>query len=231
MALSITIPVKLDILQESIKGLQSILKNLQPNTANFKAIEKIINSMTQQAQKLQGQLSVPFTNEAQFKSSNKTIEQLEESAARVAAVMSELQFSDLKLNPEQMNSFNQLNTQIVELQTNYQNFINEVKNSLLENTGNKSLIDNILGTKVATADFTQIKAAVDKHVADLEQAAEKERQAYEKMRNNADLAQRANLLTSSGEGGGINRNTVGNDIFKKFALYARSALLRIFSYA
>ena len=214
MATEIRIPVKLEVLQNSIADLQKILNNLQPNTSGYKAIEKIIQSMVQESQKLQAQLSKPFNSEGQFRTTNKTIEKLEESAARISVIMGQLKFSDLKLTPQQQGAFDELNNKINEIKSNYQTLSNEVKTGLLNKGNNADLIAGLPNGGMLEAGFAEIKNAVDKHVADLEAAAEKERAAYEKMRSNAELANRADVLTSSE--GGISYKTVGKAIFDKF---------------
>ena len=144
----IRVPVKLDVLSSSISDLQKILNNLQPNTANFKAIEKIINSMVQESQKLSAQMSKPFTNEGQFRSTNKTIDKLEESAARISVIMNGMKFSDLKLTPDQQNQFDELNNKINEIKNNYQSLTNQVKQGLLKSTDNQNLIAGLPDGKI-----------------------------------------------------------------------------------
>ena len=215
MASEIRVPVRLEILQDSISNLQKILNNLQPNTANFKMVERIINQMTNEAQKLQAQLSRPFTNENQFKSTNKTIDKLEESSARIQVILNSLKFSDLKLTPEQQNSFDELNNKINQIRSNYEQFTNEIKQGVISNASNKQLIDGLFGSGGALrANFADIKAAVDEHVKTLEEGATRERAQYEKMRSNAELAARARILTS--HDGGINKETIGESLFNKY---------------
>ena len=215
MATEVRIPVRLEVLQDSISGLQKILNGLQPNTANFKAVEKIINQMTQEAQKLQAQLSRPFTNEGQFRTTNKTLDKLEESAARIQVIMGQLQFSDLKLTPAQQESFDQLNSKINEIKTNYTDFLNKIKEGVISNSANKQLVDNLFGSAgTLKANFDEIKQAIDDHIDSLASQVEREKAEFDKMRSNAELAERASVLTSTK--GGITRKTVGNAIFDQY---------------
>ena len=81
------IPVSFEALQSSITDLQKILDGLQPNTKQWKELSRIINTMTSEASKLQAQMSMPFTSQKQFNSAEKTIDKLEQTAARVSIVM------------------------------------------------------------------------------------------------------------------------------------------------
>lgn len=210
----IRVPVKLEVLQNSISDLQKILNNLQPNTASFKAIEKIINSMVNESQKLQAQLSKPFTNEGQFKSTNKTIDKLEESAARIQVVMNGLKFSDLKLTPDQQSSFDELNNKIIQVKSNYEDFLNKLKTGVVTNGNNRSLIEALPGKDMLDANFSDISSAVDKYVSELQTKVKQAEDALNKLQSNVELARRSEILTTTGKG--INKESLGEALFNKY---------------
>ena len=210
----IRVPVKLEVLQNSISDLQKILNNLQPNTASFKAIEKIINSMVNESQKLQAQLSKPFTNEGQFKSTNKTIDKLEESAARIQVVMNGLKFSDLKLTPDQQSSFDELNNKIIQVKSNYEDFLNKLKTGVVTNGNNRSLIEALPGKDILDANFSDISSAVDKYVLELQTKVKQAEDALNKLQSNVELARRSEILTTTGRG--INKESLGEALFNKY---------------
>lgn len=217
----ISIPVKLEVLRSSISDLEKILNNLQPNTSGWKSLSKLIGQMQTEAEKLQAQLNIPFGSQKQFNAATKTIDQIEQIAARIRVAMENLKFSDIKLSPEQTKQFESLEQEILNIRNAYKQLQDDVKKELLSNSTNSSLIAG-LNVKTLESDFEDIKAAVDKHVADLESSVTRQQEAFNKLKSNIELGERAKILTSSK--GGLTREALGDSFFNQFLTDASGQL-------
>jgi chaperonin cofactor prefoldin len=127
--------------------------------------------------------------------------------------MESIQFSDLKLTPAQTAEFQKFQQEIDNIRNSYKQLQDEVKNSVLKIGNNASLLSGI-NVNAVNNDFEQIKSAVDKHVADLNAAVDKQQEAFDKLKQNVELGMRATTLTSSE--GGLTREALGDTIFDKF---------------
>ena len=213
MATEISIPVRLKILQDSIGEFQKVLSNLQPNTKNWKDLSRIIENMSSEVQKLQGQMSVPLTSAKQFAQTEKTIDRLQEIAGRTQAVMNSLKFSDIKLTPAQADQLKAFDEEIKTIETSYKSLQDTVKQQLLTNQNNSNLIQG-LDKGALDKSFSEIKQAVEQHVQDLENSVSKQKAAFDKLRSNVELGERATALTSSDKG--LTREALGQTIFDKY---------------
>lgn len=211
MATEIQVPIRLKVLQDSISEFQKILNNLQPNTNNWKALNKIINSMSTEAQRLQAQLSTPFSSEKQFTQANKTIDKLEEAAARVSVVMQGLQFSDIKLTPEQINQFSKFEEEINKIRDAYKKLQDETKGKLFSVEKNQSLLGNI-GKGTLEKDFEGLESAVENHIKKLDSQIKSRNEKLTELRSDKALGDSASSLITKG----MSVESIGEDVFNKY---------------
>ena len=220
MATEIQVPVRLKVLQESIAEFQKILNDLQPNTSNWKALNKIISQMVSESQKLSAQLSVPFSSEKQFTQANKTIDKLEETAARVSVVMQQLKFSDIKLTPGQENQFKAFETEIDKIRNAYKKLLDDTKQELLSNANNKTLIGNIDG-KALEKDFIGIEKAIQAHTQKLESQIKERNEKLAELRSDRALGESATSLITEG----MSAESIGEEVFNKYLRYTKNGTL------
>ena len=211
MATEISVPVRLKVMQDSIASFQKILDNLQPNTTNWKALNRLISSMSTEAQKLQAQLSKPFSSQQQFNSTEKTIDKLEEAAARVSIVMQGLKFSDIKLTPAQTQELQRFDNEINKIRESYKQLQEEVKEKLLSDTNTSDLIGSLKGD-VLSKSFSEIESAVDTHINNLKKKVDEKNQQYEALLSNKRMGESATQLVTNG----LSAGSIGSDIFDKF---------------
>ena len=210
----ISVPVRLKVIQDSISDFQKILDNLQPNTKNWKDLNRLISQMSSEASRLQAQISKPFSSEKQFNSAEKVLDKLEESAARMKIVMEGLKFSDIKLTPQQTQELQQFDDEINQIRASYKQLKEDTKKQLLSNDDNKNLLGLIPRKDVLNKDFDEIKIAVDQHVKNLERSVENQKRQFDRLKSNIELGERATTLTSSD--GGLTREALGDSIFDKY---------------
>lgn len=220
MATEINVPIRLKVLQDSISEFQKILNNLQPNTNNWKALNKIISSMSTEAQKLQAQLSTPFSSEKQFTQTNKTIDKLEEAAARVSVVMQGLQFSDIKLTPEQTSQFNKFEEEINKIREAYKKLQDETKDKLFATEKNQLLLENI-GKGTLEKDFEGLESAVENHIKKLDSQIKSRNEKLAELRSDKVLGDSATSLITKG----MSAESIGEDVFNKYLRYTKDGML------
>ena len=220
MATEVQVPIRLKVLQDSISEFQKILNNLQPNTNNWKALNKIINSMSTEAQRLQSQLSTPFSSEKQFPQANKTIDKLEEAAARVSVVMQGLQFSDIKLTPEQINQFTKFEEEINKIRDAYKKLQDETKGKLFSVEKNQSLLGNI-GKGTLEKDFEGLESAVENHIKKLDSQIKSRNEKLAELRSDKALGDSATSLITKG----MSVESIGEDVFNKYLRHTKDGAL------
>ena len=89
---AINLPVNLEVMQSSLNDLQKVLNKLEPDSAPFKSLSRIILEMTRGMEKFQIQTSKGFTSQRQFDQAQKTVEKLEESLTRAQLAISRIKF-------------------------------------------------------------------------------------------------------------------------------------------
>ena len=220
MATEIQVPIRLKVLQDSISEFQKILNNLQPNTNNWKALNKIISSMSAEVQKLQAQMSMPFSSEKQFTQANKTIDKLEETATRISVVMQGLQFSDIKLTPEQINQFTKFEEEINKIRESYKKLQDETKGKLFAVEKNQSLLGNI-GKGTLEKDFEGLESAVENHIKKLDSQIKSRNEKLAELRSDKVLGDSATSLITKG----MSVESIGEDVFNKYLRHTKDGML------
>lgn len=210
----INVPVRLKVIQDSVNDFQKILDNLQPNTKGWKDVSKLLGQMSSEAQKFAAQMSRPFSSERQFDQAEKTLDRLEESAAKMRVLMQGLDFSDIKLTQAQSTELQKFDKEINQIRLSYQKLQNDVKNKLINNNNNADLLGVLPKKDILNKGFDEIKSAVDQHVKDLEKSVENQKKQFERLKSNIELGTKATVLTSSD--GGLTREALGDTIFDKY---------------
>ena len=207
--ITVDVGVRLNVLQSSIADLERIVnKSLTPDTSGFKAMQKIITSMRNEAEKLQIQMNKGFGSQQQFNQAGKTIEKLETSLARAKLAAENIKFSDIKLDSNQQKMFNDIEQQIAKAEAEFTEFQNKVRDGIILKDSNKPLLD-MVGVKPSdyAKSFDEISSIIDKGVARIEQQYADANRKLAVAQLNADPGQRAahNLIT-----GGITKDSFGD---------------------
>ena len=106
--ITVDVGVKLNVMQSSLADLQKVLSHLEPDSAGFKSLSKVINEMTREMEKFQVQTSKGFTSNKQFDQAERSIEKMEETLVKAQIAMGNLKFSDIKLDANQTKAFESL---------------------------------------------------------------------------------------------------------------------------
>lgn len=194
----IKIPVKLNVLQSSIAELQQMLSRLEPNSAGWIKLSKIINRMTADVDKIQRDTSKPFINSTQFSRLERTIDNIEDGMKEVQQTASRIKFSDLKLDSTQQAELKRLNQVIDNIKNSIKNAKDEAKKSLMSGDTKQTLLG--LDVSAETKTYDELKKTIQtksREVANsYQQAQEKLNQAQAKVnarKNAATLAKSASV--------------------------------------
>lgn len=194
----IKIPVKLNVLQSSIAELQQTLSRLEPNSAGWIKLSKIINRMTSDVDKIQRDTSKPFINSTQFSRLERTIDNIEDSMKEVQQTASRIKFSDLKLDSTQQAELKRLNQVIDNIKNSIKNAKDEAKKSLMSGDTKQTLLGLDVSAETKTYDELKrtIQAKTREVINSYQQAQEKLNQAQAKVntrKNAAALAKSASV--------------------------------------
>ena len=162
--ITVDVGVRLNVLQSSITELERSLKNLKPDEAGFKGLQKIISSMRAEMEKLQIQTGKSFSSPQQFKQAGKTVEKLETSLARARLAVENIKFSDLKLDSNQQKAFEQVEHQIEAAESKFNDFQEKIKSGII---GNSAIQDGLqlIKTSDLQKSFDELDKIIDKSVA------------------------------------------------------------------
>jgi len=167
--ITVDVGVRLNVLQSSIADLERIVsKSLTPDTSGFKAMQKIITSMRNEAEKLQIQMNKGFGSQQQFNQAGKTIENLETSLARAKLAAENIKFSDIKLDSNQQKMFSDIEQQIAKAEAEFTEFQNRVKDGILQNTSKN--VTDLVGLQPSdfSKSFDEVSAIIDRGVSRIE---------------------------------------------------------------
>ena len=171
MADAVRVPVELEVLQSSVKQVESILDNLQPHTSSWNELSKILSSMRKEADNLGIALSRPFTSQTQFNAAQKSINKINEALDKVKLASKGINFSDIKLTPDQTATFNQLQKQLADLEKQVTTFKTNIRNSWFQN-------DNDIGKDLIKIDPTLVTKNFDDIIKIVKQKGKQIEQAY-----------------------------------------------------
>lgn len=143
MNTEITIPVRVQVLRDSIAELQSQLSNLDVNSSSFKTLNKYIQSMTQEMTKFEAMTSRSFGSQTQFNKANKSVEKMEDTLAKARIAMNDIKFPELKLSGAQQKEWDNLNNALDAAMKKFDNVKEKFKQGLLSDTGTSRLFETI----------------------------------------------------------------------------------------
>ena len=166
MATEIKVPVRFEVLQDSINTIKSTLANIKPESGAWRTLNTILQSLTREADKLQITMSKPFTNQSQFTNAEKSIEKMEEGLDRARIAMSRIKFSDIKLTPEQTNAFNNLKTELKSIEQEINQFKVNAKAALQNDDVWKDFMK--IDPNAATRTFDQLLTMVRRKNSELQ---------------------------------------------------------------
>ena len=165
--ITVDVGVKLNVLQSSLADLQNILKHLEPDSSGFKKMQSIIAEMTREMERFQVQTSKGFTSNKQFDQANRSVEKMEETLAKAQIAISNLKFSDIKLNPNQTQAFSALEQAIVSAEQKLDSIKEKTKQGIFSDTTSINTL-SALDPKGITKSFDEIDAIVSRGVKDIE---------------------------------------------------------------
>ena len=130
MASEIKVPVRLEVLQDSISSIRSLLSNLKPDASGWKELNNILRTMEKEATNLQTTMAKPFGSQAQFNNAEKSVNKLDDALERARITMGRIKFSDIKLNPAETAELNKLQEELKSIETEVTRFKASLKQNL-----------------------------------------------------------------------------------------------------
>jgi len=209
--ISFDVDVRLKVLQSSVKEIQEILNKLEPDSSGYKEISKIIDSMKKDMDQLQIQTAKPFVSEKQFQQTEKTIDKLENSLGRAKIAVDRIKFSDLKLDPQQQETFEELRKKIVSIKTEYEAFKEREKIELFKKSEFKEFADSI-DPNLINKKFDQVVNTIQKKTESIDKALQASINNLNKYTAQVQVGEN---IKSFIEKGGITRESLGEDAFNK----------------
>lgn len=207
---SVDVPVRLQVMQDSINTLKRVLSGLKPESAPFKVLENTIKSMSAQMEKFQIQTSKSFGSQQQFNQAGKSIDKMEESLAKARLQLQNIKFSDLKLDKNQNNILEGFEKEFNAIDERVEQFKNQLKANILAAGNNSEILNNLMGGKAAEQSFDRLLINMTKKVQDFETQLK----ASQNTLNNFNVEKITKAYNVSQEG--ITRESLGGDLFDKF---------------
>ena len=221
MVNEVRIPVRLDVLKDSVNDLQGILEHLKPDSSSFKHIVKYLQQMNDEITRFQALTNSAFSDQAAFNKAGKSIDKMQESLNKANVAIGDLKFSDIKLDASQLKSFQAVEVQIKAIKEEFAGIKEQAKQSLLSDNATKDLIGN-LNPSYLKKDFDALSKAIDSEVSKLEtkliNAQNKLNDALNKKQSKAD---EINRLTTHG----ISKEGLGEEVFNRFFQQNKAGLL------
>lgn len=210
--------VRLQVMQSSVSNLQKVLDKLEPNSAGFNKLDKIIKAITREMEDFQVQTSKAFTSQQQFNKAEKTLEKIGDNLIRAQNTVDGLKFKDIKLTDDQVKSFDLLKEQLKKVNEEVDTVKENFKETLLGKGRNKSIIEGV-DANLVTKNFDTILNRLPKAI---EKANKEFYAAQQKFDLFSTKKDRASLLTTEG----ITKNSLGDDFFNRFFEETKSGAIR-----
>ena len=171
----IKVPVKLEVLQDSITQLKSVLSSLKPESGAWKELQNILRTMTKEADALQAAMNKPFGKQSQFNAAEKGVGKIEDALERARIVMGRIKFSDIKLDDSQAATLKSFESQLDAIAQKAKNFKATLKAEL---QGSEQWADLLkIDPNAVTHSYDQIVKEVEKRVTKIEQESKKATEA------------------------------------------------------
>ena len=212
MTNEVRVPVRLDMLKESISEIQGILAHLQPDTTGFKKLSKYLQELTNEMTKFQAQTNSAFGSQAAFNKAGKSVDKMEESLNKARVAIQDLKFSDIKLDSNQLKAFSDLEREIESITSKLDAVKEKTKQDILSNDVTKNLISSI-DPKYVQHSFDEISKIIDTEVNKLSQ---KTLQANTKLNDFLSKREAKSSEIKALTTYGISKEGLGEDVFKRF---------------
>lgn len=221
MAAEIKVPVRLEVLQESISQIRSTLANLKPESSGWKELSNILRTMEKEALNLQATMSKPFGTQAQFSNAEKSVDKLDDALERARITMGRIKFSDLKLNPAETAELKKLQQELKDIENEVTKFKADIKQNLQLSDIWDSLVE--LDPNAVTHSFDEIVKTVQNRVSKLQAEAKKAKEAF----NDSQAGARKGELTQKLLGDGAKNvltDKLDKDIFNQYFQNTKNGL-------
>ncbi len=212
---TIDVGARLQILQSSVSDIQKVLDKLEPNTTSFKRLSAIVNTIRNDMERLQAQSSKGFISQSQFSQTERTIDKIETSLNRTKIVIDNLKFKDIKLTPEQEQSFKNLEREIGNIEKAYISAKDQIKQKLFSNEDTKLTLINF-DQNILNKDLDAIEKIVTQKVGRINGEIAVLTKAIATYQSALGAASGRNELANKVHEQGISTETVSKDIIDKF---------------
>ena len=175
MATELRVPVRLEVLQNSISAIKSTLSSLEPKSGAWKELQNILRSMVKEADSLQAALSKPFSAQKDFASAEKGVEKIEDALERARIVMGRISFSDLKLDANQSAALKEFERQLQEIENKAKNFKATLKAELQSGSNWGDIL--ALDPNAITQSYDEIIKSIGEKVKRIESESKKAAEA------------------------------------------------------
>ena len=165
--ITVDVGVKLNVMQSSLADLQKVLSHLEPDSTGFKSLSKVINEMTREMEKFQVQTSKGFTSNKQFDQAERSIEKMEETLVKAQIAMSNLKFSDIKLDANQTKAFESLEQAITVAEQRLESIKEKTKQGIIADSASVNTLAR-LNPNAIQKSFDEIDAIVSNGVKKVE---------------------------------------------------------------
>ena len=209
----IRIPVKLEVLQDSITQIKSVLSNLKPESSAWRELSKILQGMEKEARSLEVAFSKPFSSQAQFTATEKGINKIEDALTRAKMTMSSIKFSDIQLTAGQKGALDDLQKEINSIKSEVTNFKAEIKQSL-QGQDIWSDIENLDPSALAHS-FDDIVKAVSSKVNAYQRELERAKIAYQNFEETALKADTTKKFFEA-KNGPMSVESLGQEVYNQF---------------
>lgn len=214
--MTIDYSVRLQVIKSSIDDLQKVLDKLEPNSAGFNRLNKVIKSMRREVESFQVQAAKGFDSQQDFNKAGRSLSKIEDSLIRVDDIMDGLKFSDIKLTPEQIKSFARITEEIRNASQAVDEAKKKFKEGLIADSATRSILTGI-DPKLIEKDLDTIVGKVGEAA---ERAGIKVMEAQDKYGLLKGTQEKIGGLTQ----GGISVDTLGQNVFDRFFKETKNGL-------
>lgn len=210
----VSVPVRLQLenLKETISQIQSSLKGVKVDSSAYSKMTKDLEKAASAMLSLEAQTSKAFVSQNQFNQAEKEIGKIEEALQRTKIQLGEVQFKDLKLSPEELKPFEEIEQKI-----------KDIKSAL--STGKKQQLIDWKGTDIdavftkqkghgidTLTTYAEVIATVEKELRAARQEAEKTQKALDELNANKTKSDNTNAMINKAN----QKNATINSVFGSF---------------
>ena len=211
---AIRVPVKLEVLYESIEAIRKTLSNIQPGTAKWKELNTLLKDMEKTAKNLEVAVSKPFSSQSDFTSAQKNISKIDDALAKMRVTMNSIKFSDIKLNVDQTDELKKIQDEFKAIEGEVDRFKASLKSTLQMKDIWKD-IENV-DPNAVTHSFDEIVRVVQQKVSKLDEANKKAQQSFENVQEQTRRADNTKKFFANGAKNALSAKSLGSDVFEQF---------------